>query len=368
MSESDGLQQLNLNLHPNEASGLLTVADEALLESHGWDVAFWVVMDEGEIEDCIGIIGHRRGADISEGWGIDRFHCETVGDKKKTEDAEAVTRRDGWIYAFGSHFGSKSGPLEPKRSFIARFQEAEVKHAFEDPVVDLEVSRKSFVLHRIINDAFKARAAPDLIPLGPATSEGLIEATIKRGKKEKKQWDGLVREGDYPLNFEGAAFRENGALLLGLRFPTAADGRPVLVEVENIDGLFESRGSLPTVVGFWVVDAVGRDGNMAGVRDLATVFTEAGEELHLVTGNVDSKKGGSVLIKDYKIGRDTVASHFRCVLPEGEHSGFLEAEFVREFPSLPRVEGIAITDDERFFYVTDEDEGVHLRLTRLLAQ
>jgi hypothetical protein len=40
---------------------------------------------------------------------------------------------------------------------------------------------------------------------------------------------------------------------------------------------------------------------------------------------------------------------------------------VREFPDLPRVEGIAITDGGRFYYVTDEDEGVHLRLTRLLA-
>lgn len=49
-----------------------------------------------------------------------------------------------------------------------------------------------------------------------------------------------------------------------------------------------------------------------------------------------------------------------------EHSGSLEGEFVREFPDLPRVEGIAIAGD-RFFYVTDEDEGVHLRLTRLLA-
>jgi hypothetical protein len=60
-----------------------------------------------------------------------------------------------------------------------------------------------------------------------------------------------------------------------------------------------------------------------------------------------------------------VATHFRCALPGGD-SGSLTAEFVREFPSLPRVEGIAITGDERFFYVTDEDEGVHLRLIRLV--
>ena len=41
--------------------------------------------------------------------------------------------------------------------------------------------------------------------------------------------------------------------------------------------------------------------------------------------------------------------------------------FVREFPDLPRVEGIAIVGGGRFFYVTDEDGGVHLRLTRLLT-
>ncbi len=55
------------------------------------------------------------------------------------------------------------------------------------------------------------------------------------------------------------------------------------------------------------------------------------------------------------------------MLPPDAHSGFLEAEFVREFPNLPRVEGIAITNDGRFFYVTDEDEGVRLRLTRFVV-
>ena len=86
-----------------------------------------------------------------------------------------------------------------------------------------------------------------------------------------------------------------------------------------------------------------------------------------MTGNVDSRDNQSVLLQDYPGGRNTVATHFRCTLPPGEHSGSLKAEFIREFPDLPRVEGIAITEDGRFFYVTDEDEGVHLRLTRLLA-
>ncbi|MBA2535064.1 MAG: hypothetical protein H0V21_08625 [Rubrobacter sp.] len=86
-----------------------------------------------------------------------------------------------------------------------------------------------------------------------------------------------------------------------------------------------------------------------------------------MTGNVDSRDKQSVLVQDYPGGRETVATHFRCILPQDARSGSLEAEFVREFPSLPRVEGIALTPKGRAFYVTDEDEGVHLRLTRLLA-
>ena len=121
---------------------------------------------------------------------------------------------------------------------------------------------------------------------------------------------------------------------------------------------------MPELEGFWVVDTVVRNGEMAGVCYLAL----AGDDgLHLATGNVDSRDKQSVILQDYPGGRIIVATHFRCTLPPGEHSGSRKAEFVREFPDLPRVERIAITEDGRFFYVTDEDEGVHLRLTRLLA-
>ena len=358
----EGLQELDLNLHPNEASGLLKVEDGALLRAHGWDLAFWAVLDEGRIENCVAVIGHQSGAGIAEGWEIERLRARAVGDGGKTEDAEAITNHDGLIYIFGSHFGSKAGPLQPKRGFVARFREAEVGHATEDPAMEIEVTRRSFALHRLINDALADRG-PKLIPLGQKSYEAFIAATIRHGERENKKWAGLVREGDYPLNFEGAAFREDGPLLLGLRFPTSADGRPVLVELGGVERLFEPGGERPEVLGFWVVDAVGREGEMAGVRDLAL----AGGEIHLVTGNVDSRDKQSVLVQDYPGGRETVATHFRAELPGDEHAGTLRAEFVREFPTLPRVEGIAISGNDRFFYVTDEDEGVHLRLTRLLA-
>lgn len=353
------LHELTLNLHPNEASGLLTIEDGPLLESHDWEYGFWVVMDEAEAEDCVGAIGHRRGAEIDEGWEIDRLHAEPqfIGSKGDTEDAEAVARHDGWIYVFGSQHGGKRGPIDPEEAWVARFPEADVDHAFDDPAVRMEIARTDLVLHRVINDALKQNG-PELLPQGPATYEAFITAS-----REDEGLAELVCEDDVTINVEGTAFREDGSLLVGLRYPLEAEGRPILADVKGIERLFEPNDGQPEVTGFVWVDAIGREGTMAGVRDLAVV----GGELHLVTGNIDSKQKGSVVLEDHPGGRDTVATHFRCKLPEAGSSGLLEAEFVREFPSLPRVEGIAITGDGHFFYVTDEDEGVHLRLTRLLG-
>lgn len=57
-------------------------------------------------------------------------------------------------------------------------------------------------------------------------------------------------EDDYPINIEGTTFRVDGTPLLGLRFPVAADGRPILVEFDGIERLFESGERLPVVRGF----------------------------------------------------------------------------------------------------------------------
>lgn len=353
-----GLHQLDLNLHPNEASGLLTIEDGPLLESHDWEYGFWVVMDEAEAEYCVGAIGHKRGAGINEGWEIDRLHAEPnfVLTEGETEDAESVARHDGWVYIFGSQHGGKRGPVDPEEAWVARFREEDVNHAFEDPVVEMQISRTELVLHRVINDALK-EFGPKLLPQGPATYEAFVTQS-----REEEGLEELVHENDVTINIEGTAFREDGSLLVGLRYPVEAEGRPILADVVGIERLFEGGGP-PEVTGFTWADAIGREGTVAGVRDLAIV----GDELHLVTGNIDSKQKGSVVLEDHPGGRDTVATHFRCELPEAGTSGLLEADFVREFPSLPRVEGIAVTGDGNFFYVTDEDEGVHLRLTRLLG-
>jgi hypothetical protein len=248
----DDLRQLNLNLKPNEASGLLTLENDTLMETHGWELALWAVLDEGRVEDCVALIGHERGAPIGEGWRIERLNARLKSDPGKTEDAESVARHDGRVYVFGSHFGSKDGPLQPKRSFVARFKEDAVEHVTDGPAVEMEVSRKSFEIHRIINDAFKA-SGPDLVPLGRRSEQAFIGKTIERGEDKGKRWAGLVREGDYPINVEGAAFRADGTLLLGLRFPVSAEGLPIIVGLEGVERLFGPADELPAVTGFWVV-------------------------------------------------------------------------------------------------------------------
>ena len=355
------LHQLNLNLEPNEASGLLTIENRPLLESHDWEYGFWVVMDDALAQDCVGAIGHKRGAGIGEGWEIERLHAEPhfIFTEGETGDAESVARHDGWVYIFGSQHGGKRGPVDPEEAWVARFREEDVSHAFEDPAVRMDIARTDLTLHRVINDALK-EFGPELLPQGPSTYEAFVTQS-----REDEDLAELVHEGDFTINIEGTAFRGDGSVLIGLRYPLEAEGQPILVDVAGVERLFESGGESPEpeVSGFWVVDAVGREGTLAGVRDLAIV----GDELHVVTGNIDSKQKNSVVLEDHPGGRDTVATHFCGALPEAGGSGSLEAEFVREFPSRPRVEGIAVTDDGNFFYVTDEDEGVHLRLTRLLG-
>jgi hypothetical protein len=62
------LCEVRLNLPPNEASGLLVIENDALLEAHSWDCALWTILGEGGIQECIALMGHERGANMSEGW------------------------------------------------------------------------------------------------------------------------------------------------------------------------------------------------------------------------------------------------------------------------------------------------------------
>lgn len=351
---ADDLETLELDLQPNEASGLLAVEATGLLETHGWQRAFWVVLDESAAEECVAAIGQRPNGE----WDVARLVATAVGDIGETRDAEALARQDGWIYVVGSQFGGKSGPLLPRQAFVARFRESDVQR-LDAASVEMQLARPGLLLHRLVNDAL-ADEEVELVELGDVTREAFIDQSLQEGAGES--WVDDLHERDIPINIEGATFRSAGTLLLGLRYPVSAQGRPLLVELEGVERLFDG-GDAPTVLGTWIVDAVGRDGDMAGVRDLSAI----GDEVHLVTGNLDSRPKNSVVLHDYPGGRDTVSTHWRVTLPPDEHGGHITAELVREFPDMHRIEGIAPDTEGRWFYVSDEDDHVRMEHTRLIS-
>jgi hypothetical protein len=358
MTDTPATQHLaDLDLRPNEASGLLRVGDSALLERAGWDRAFWSVLDEVDLADCVALLGHRAGAPVDDGWEIRRLAANRTGDDGTADDAEALARHDGWVYLFGSQHGGKDGPIRRREQWVARFREDAVEWS-EQPRAAIEVARTRYLLHRIVNDALRDSDI-GLIEMREATRASFVDTTIS--ELAGTDADGQVHEGDWTINVEGAEFTADGRLLLGLRFPVTADGRPVIVELDGCAGLFESPRRAPAVTALWVVDAVGRDGDLAGVRDLCLLD----DQLHVVTGNLDSAGKGSVILDDYPGGKDTVNTHFVARVSRG--GGRLDARLVREFPDRPKIEGIAADGEGRFYYVSDEDETVHLRCTPLLS-
>jgi hypothetical protein len=352
----------DLDLHPNEASGLVRVDDERLLERRGWDRAFWSVLDEVDIADGLALLGHTSGVDLDGGWEVERVACQRIGDAGPADDAEAIARNGDWVYAFGSQHGGKRGPIRRREQWVARFREADVTPRGDgaEPAVELDVVHTEFRLHRVLNDAL-LEGDLDVIAFHAAAHEAFITKTI--AELAGTGAEGRVRDTDWTVNVEGAEFTPRGALLLGLRFPVTADGCPIVVQLDGVERMFRAPRSWPEVTALWAIEAPARGGGLAGVRDLCL----HDDRLHVVVGDLDSAGKDSVLREHYSQGRDTVATHMEARLDPAARGGRLPARRVREFPEHPRIEGIAADREGNFFYVSDEDKAVHLRCTPLLA-
>ncbi|HVL99414.1 MAG TPA: hypothetical protein VM324_09010 [Egibacteraceae bacterium] len=359
MVSGDSTTLAVLDLAPNEASGLLRIHDPELLAGAGWDRGFWSVLDEVDVAECVAMIGHRAGAPLDQGWQARKVRLERYGSGGKADDAEALAFHEGSVYLFGSHHGGKEGPIRAREQWVARFRERDVdvrgRGATRAPA---EVVNNGFRLHRLLNDALRS-CGTQLVELRDASRRAFVAATV--AGLEGTAEHGRVCEGDWTVNIEGAEVTGDGLLLLGLRFPVAADGRPLLVALEGWTRMFDG-GGWPEVAGVWPLDAIGRQGSLAGVRDLCLL----GDELHVVTGNLDSAGKGSVILDDYPEGKQTVNTHFAGSLA-AVRSGDGTCSAIREFPDHPRIEGIAADEQGRFFYVSDEDDAVNLRSTPLIA-
>jgi hypothetical protein len=349
------VHETDLHLTPNEASDLSRVFGPETLARHGWDRAFATVLDETCAEECVALLVHAAGTELDEGWDAIRVATEPTAGKGKTEDAEACAVRGGFLYVLGSQFGKKAGPLSPRRSWIARVSEEALAEALQNGKPELEVVRLRFGLHRAINDAL-ADAAVELLPLGPRTREAYIDATIALGAEKGKRWAGMVKSSDHPVNVEAAEFRSDGRLLLGLRYPTTADGHPILVELHDAEALFD--GAEPRCGNVWVLEGVGSREAPAGLRGLET---RGDDRFDAIVGDLDAAGKSATVLEDHPEGGNAPSEHVRFRLPLTAGGGSVSAERVHGFGELRRVEGIAVDFEGHAHYVIDEEGRVALR-------
>lgn len=362
------LTSVELAVGCNEASDLLPVLAPEVLAAHGARRAYWTVLDEGTVEQCLALLLERPDGT----WTAHHAAFDAGAETGRTEDGEALARSGEWIYVLGSHFGSKGGPLRPKRAFVARFREADAGRPGAAP---LHIVRNQFRLHRLVNDALRDA---DITPLPPGNRvrARFIVETINRGTAREKSWATRLAPGDLPMNVEAAAFTPSGTLLLGLRFPVTEKGEPVLVEVAGVEGMFGSdvgsgsspgeaagRGTLaggvdvrtwPEVVGAYALTGVTPPGALVGFRALTAV---GDGEYEAVVGSIDALGKGSVLLDDHPEGGDVTSRHIRFRLPAPDGARRVPAELVEDLAPFHNVEGLAVDGGQRV-YVTDEDHRV----------
>lgn len=350
---------VELHLDPNEASDLCPLEDPEVVEGNGWDAAYVTVLDDTVVEDAVVVLGHQAGGGITEGWSSHRVRCQPTEGEGKTEDAEACATRNGWLYVVGSQYGRGGGPLQAKRSFLARLRLADLRGDLASARPQLTVARNRFALHRAINDALQA-APVELLPVGDHVRECLIDATIDRGERKGKRWAGQVQPGDVPINVEAACFRPDGTLLLGLRHPCTIDGEAILVELRDVDHLVEGEDARSRVGSVWTLPAVGSREEPVGFRGL---HTDGLDRYEAVVGNLDSRDKRSALLRDHPQGGVARSQHVRFRLPcDGPGGRAKEVERVHEWSEVRRIEGLAPGPEATVLYVVDEDDRVRLRI------
>jgi len=339
---------VDLTVGVNEASDLLPVHSSELLAARGWRRAFWTTLDEGPVEECVALLGLPEGEADDGHWQAELLSADAGRETGRTEDGEALAYRDGYVYVFGSHFGSKRGPLRPRRAFVARFREEEAIAG----VTRLEVVRNKFRFHRAINDAL---AAANIQPLKPGSevNKRFIVETIERGRQRGKRWISRITEGDLPINIEGTAFTPDGSLLVGLRFPVTEQGEPLIIELADVEELFHSSG-LPTVKRVFRLTGVTPPGTLTGIRGMSV---RPDGTVDAVVGSIDALGKRSVLLDEHPEGGDVECRHVRFQPPVSGDA--VEAEVIRELTGFHNVEGVAEVDGETY-YVTDEDHRVAL--------
>lgn len=355
------VESIDLELESNEASDLAPCTSKEILKANSWDLAYFIFLDEGHLDEAVGLLGHQKGKKLTEGWEHRHVPIDCGDDSGKTDDSEASATHGKYTYVIASHYGKKRGPLQVERQWMARFCQDDVVTAGENGGVAMKVMRDKFRLHRAINDAL---AASDIELIRPSKEmqKAFVNGARKRGNKKGKKWAKRLKKGDYAFNIEGAAFRPNGNLLLGLRFPVTATGAPVFVEMSGVPEWFEGK-KFPKVEAVWQLEGPGSADEPVGFR----AMTYRGRnQFDCILGNLDAVDKKSMLIDNYPEGAGALSQHWRFTLNDRSKDKAAKAKHVKTLGGgEQRIEGIAEGPNGRTLYVSDEDGRVGMRFFRV---
>jgi hypothetical protein len=173
-----------------------------------------------------------------------------------------------------------------------------------------------------------------------------------------------VTAADHPINIEGADFRADGRLLLGLRYPVTAEGHPILVELSDPAAMLADPDATPRTGHAWALEDVGSPEAPSGIRAL---HAEGNDRFDAIAGDLDAAKKGATILADHPEGAVAQSVHVRFDLPLTAAGGSLTSRRLHEFGELRRIEGVALAPDGHAHYVIDEEGHVGLR-TLLLEE
>lgn len=336
-----------------EASDLVWLDVPDLEERRDWDLAYLVVGDEGALENGVTVLGHAAGVNRDRDWTQQPLNVDCGEATDRTDDAEAIAGFDGWIYLVGSHYGSKRGPLKAKRQWIARIAESALGDAIatQSPDVAADVRLDKFRLHRAVNDAVRDRGL-ELI----RRDERITVAFINAAREEGKDWADRLHDDDWPLNIEAAAFRSNGNLLIGLRFPVCADGSPLAVELEGVTQSFEGNTD-PAVAAVWQLDGPGSPEEPVGFR---AMVADGADGFDAILGSLDAEGKDSLVIECHPGGATAHSQHWRFELPDSHDGGLVTARPGKHF-DVQGIEGLAHGPGGQFASVIDDPRRIAIQ-------
>ncbi len=258
-----------------EASALLNVESSDLLQRLGVDEAWWLAHDEASASSLVSLL--IPAPKTKKGFRVLPVQENFDQGNPSRTDAEGLARIGNTIFIAGSGFLNSKNQMDRRRAFVVRFDESEVITDQRECTIRTEHLDLSTVLLEHINNALAQQSI----------------ATLDASPKVQAMLSDIDRAGtrviQQPTNVEGIAI-SGTSLLVGLRWPVAASGRPLLAELHDAAKLLtaenwvaEPLGSIPITMHEVDCDSASKN-RPSGFRALSV---DRSGTVHAIVGSTD---------------------------------------------------------------------------------